>query len=860
MPQAPSFTDFSWNKIGSQPAFLKRLNDAAPNAGDAGRQYSPSPSPDLEEALIPSGSSPNDDADQFQPQSKRNRLLDALAPEADVDMDDMYVEDDVNTPAGANLGPKEKEAQAQSASLRPQLRKASNGQSNTTNKLFALSQPRSKSGSTTAKISSAPQEKPSAVTKAGSAIGNVAPGSTLTPISPRNHTVPPTPPPENDQLGQPSGQAQATPNHYDSLRAARQRLQSLLDDISKPEVFTPVRDLIQAAKVESHSLAIASQKAVNLSQKALAFAQEALQASQEAAERSRNAKQQWEAALRGCEQRIADQSAKQEQQQEAVQRELAALGESIKLLEAEDRRRTQHAEQEARERQRVQEVPLHGAAATVGPSSLPTPPTAALPLSSASTSGAQTAFATEKQNDPAVSAPMVALIEQMKAQNAEIKHLRNEVTQLQKNVGNSGSSQTTPETQAEPPQHAMANESQPLPKQTMDPKVKEEVLRNKLKSHKKLTQSVPPAAPSRLPSDDLPALTQAQQPSVSPVAQPKLEPIPSTIPEAKVKIEFQEAALTAPYPAVVLPSRKPAPSARQESLQLEYPPMLHTFAETKGVVKSTRPLGSSSTQLSLVSSGGNPTRPTLKPLSAVPPASDTSDDSPIHMDRQGSDPGNLPLFLSEDNSLSDAPTSSTGQSTERRLPLEQAQQLTQEPTLPVIATLSEHSPTESSSSSSFSTPAPVPTQISSPSKKTKGKGRAQARPPLPTAPKPPASAQLPPKPPSTSSQNTTGSISRPRTPSLNSNSMDLAQAISQANRAPAPTPAAPAPSLASPTDQVIRVVRDPLSGAVGTWFTGTTTIIPRLILRTAEIILCLLDEGDRLLEEDLRRRLSFVAE
>lgn len=65
------------------------------------------------------------------------------------------------------------------------------------------------------------------------------------------------------------------------------------------------------------------------------------------------------------------------------------------------------------------------------------------------------------------------------------------------------------------------------------------------------------------------------------------------------------------------------------------------------------------------------------------------------------------------------------------------------------------------------------------------------------------------------------------------------------------------------TDLVVsRVVRDPqLVGVVGTRLTGNMTIIRRVVLlREAEMTLCLLDEGGRLSREDARRRLPFAAE
>ena len=59
------------------------------------------------------------------------------------------------------------------------------------------------------------------------------------------------------------------------------------------------------------------------------------------------------------------------------------------------------------------------------------------------------------------------------------------------------------------------------------------------------------------------------------------------------------------------------------------------------------------------------------------------------------------------------------------------------------------------------------------------------------------------------------------------------------------------------TGLVLRVVRDPQSGVVGTCLTGNMIIIP---LREAETTLCLWDEGARLSKEDVCRHLPFAAE
>ncbi|TEB38270.1 hypothetical protein FA13DRAFT_1725917 [Coprinellus micaceus] len=808
IPPPPSLTGFSFHTIGKQPELLKRINDAAPGSNGTGQyDFSPSPSPDLEEQLLmPSESSPgNSDAQQHPP--KRNRLLDALAPDVDVEMG--VVDDDVNLNVGASPGPK------QMASSTPLISRLHYGSTSTTSQsshghVFATphnasSQPSSVSDQNKAvKNSSAEHGTAVHLANAGFALSTSSASAFST--RPTHHpSVPPTPPPEID--GPSGSSAPRTVTPYESMRTVQARLQSLLDTgLASSEDFNAIRELAQVAKVESTSVSVASQKAVTLAQKALAAAQDAMSASQDCVKVSHAAKARWEAAIQGCEKFMEQRSSKIKQQQDAFKKELTSLGENIKALEEADRKRAAQraAERKALEQQQAQQV-----AATALQQA---PASGSTPSSSVPAPAPNGASAPVHPVQPAV--PVAEHHDDIARQYVladEFARLRHEVEELRKLAQDRNREDSTkpeedpqkktlgpeqkrkqedpkqqprhakqepePEQQAPRPRQPTQLQSvliplqPPLPhrkpqqalqpaKPTTDPQTLERELKEKLKTHKKssvsassssLISSAGPSTPT-LPQNGYmgPASQHSPIPASSSLPNLKREAThPKTAP-AKVKAEALEDEIP---PAPPLPHRK-APSVL--SMQLEYPPSsIPSSLSFPAQPRPPNPLALRIPQRGIVPS----------PVRNRVASGAESEDSPIHIHRQGSDPGNLPIIFPSSSSLTmeTPPHLATSLSSMASGPFS-ADGVKPEPiedkappppgartsvVHPPIATLSVGpSPVESSTSSSISTSAPSISNASQhATRKNKGKGKAhRVTSSTSNVSRPPPFAQLPPKP------------------------------------------------------------------------------------------------------------------
>lgn len=831
-----SLSGFSFQTIGKQPGLLKRLEDATGHQnGDRRCQLSPSPSPDLEEQLFRPSEHEYDSTPGQQLPSRRNRLLEALAPDASSALDDMYVNgDDVSSSVGANPGPKEAQASSVASPLisRPQSGSTSNGQGYITPRDNLPQARPSSSESNKAKISSAKPGASIVIMKAGS--GNCSSASASAALPALHPSVPPTPPPENI----PQSATMNSVTQYDSLRNCLAHLQALLDTSAEIDDFTPIRELIQGAKVEFTSVSLASQKAVSLAQKCLALAQDAMSASQESVKVSHSAKMRLESAIQEMERHIETRLEEKKLQRDAFAKQLLALGESIKALEQADRRRAEQAEQEALERERARQIAVNALNQThhrLPSLTLPSPHNGS---SSQGTSSAPVSITPAESKESATMLMLTRAMEEMKGQIATLLKKQAPEThetspqaavhppsqQVASSAAPSSATASQPAADPAPvhpaadptPAHpaaasrAVAQRTEPV----SDPEQIEAELRNKLhKDHKKgiKPSSATPPGSSAPSSVTQPQASHIRRDSQQSRTSSNSTPIKSEFNRGPTKVKIESRDDKVPERVVPpLPTRKPLSSA--SNMELEYPQMK----------TSVEPVALKTQPPQIVIPNRNANRSPVKAYVHNNPSSEGS--SPVTLHRQGSYPGNLPIVYPEmptpETSLDSVSNmnirrgmplvdvSIKTEPTEGRMPPAPAVQPAGRPPLsvavhPPIATLSEETSPVDSPTSSISTSA---TSIRGPNtgKKFKGEGKGKgsqnqnqhrSSTSLSSIAPPPASAQLPPRPPPlqvpvppvppTMPTSRAGPATKANSIVVNGrdNSMDLAQASQQAQQA-----------------------------------------------------------------------------
>ena len=618
LPPRPSITTFSFRSIGKQPELLSRFQDPPEQDGNDQQRFSPSPSPDLEEALIPSESSPEDNGDPSGSEPpRRNRLMEALAPHAQVrgnNDEEIYVNDTSNPSASPIVLQRSPTSQPWASTQLPSCTVLSS--QSIANALSSNANQKAFTDGTSNSIVAHPDSH-------GQKSLNIPP-SQISAAPP----FPPTPPAEYEMTIPPSLEPTTNPLYLDLLTALRV-LQADID-APTPEEFKDIRELAQAAKVEATSLSLSNQKTVSFAQKALACAQEAMQASQESVETARAVKKRLEALTHRCEMFIEEHQAKEAQRREALRQRLESVQQTVSALEKQDRLHSFNLQQAVEERRQAEQ----GAAQ-------------ALEQTKAAARSTSPSTAESHSN-------------QVKMLFSIVENLQKEVQQLKRTESSMIAAGPSHPSDQAPTASSKSHVHQTTSGQLAETLRKEQELKNKLLSQKSLGEpsssstgprSSASSAPGHHPQHARSASGSTSGPKVlariagsneseapldtehiGPAANIKVEPEDETIPPAPLPT----TALPRTSPAVKLESPRSSVAPSQAgTLQLEYPP------ESRAQSTFRHSQGHMSPALNVVTSGTFRRSP-VKPHSIVPAE---EEESPVSINRQGSDPGNLPIVL-----------------------------------------------------------------------------------------------------------------------------------------------------------------------------------------------------------------------